>query len=145
MYLGADHRGLKLKNEILKWLAEWEEEVIDLGAKEFDPEDDYSEIAIKLAEKVASEKGRGILVCGSGVGVSIAANKVKGIRAGLCTSKKQTRLAREDDDINVLCLSGDLIDVEENKEIVKTFLETPFSSQEKDIRRIKRIKGYEET
>ncbi len=142
--LAADHRGIRLKNEIISWLKDWEEEYIDLGPAEFDPEDDYSQIAINLGIKVKEERARGILVCGSGVGMSIAANKVDEIRAGLCTSKKQTKLAREDDDINVLCLSADLVGLEKNKEIVKTFIETVFCPEERYVRRINRIKEYEQ-
>lgn len=142
--VGADHRGLKLKNEIVEWLKDWGESCADLGPNEFDPDDDYSQIAINLGLKVRQEKAKGVLVCGSGVGVSIAANKVDGIRAGLCTSKKQARLAREDDDINVLCLSAELVDREENKKIIKTFINTVFSSEERHIRRINRIKEYEQ-
>ncbi|MCL4384119.1 RpiB/LacA/LacB family sugar-phosphate isomerase [Patescibacteria group bacterium] len=143
VYVGADHRGYQLKSQVALQLGEWEYEVKDVGAKIYDPEDDFSEIAFKLAEKVAQEKGRGILICGSGIGVAIAANKVPGIRAGLCMNEKQAQLARTDDDINILCLSADLCDEELNMAIIRTFLETTFSSEERFIRRIKKIKTYE--
>ena len=145
IYVDADHRGFKLKNKIVECLREWEYEVTDLGRDICDEDDDYSEIAIKLAEKVTKDKTKGILICGSGVGVSIAANKVDGARAALCTSEKQARLSRVDDDANILCLSADLVDEEINLEIAKTFLETVFSSEEKHIRRINKIKEYERT
>jgi ribose 5-phosphate isomerase B len=143
IYIGADHRGFRLKEEIDKWLDSQQYEYRDLGAKEYDKEDDFPEISIKLAEKVAIEGARGILICGSGVGAGIAANKVKGIRAGLCTSEKQAKAARNDDDINVLCMSADLVSVEDNIKIVSVFLATMFSSEEKFIRRINQIKTYE--
>jgi ribose 5-phosphate isomerase B len=143
IYIGADHRGLRLKEEIKKWMESQQYEFRDLGAKEYDKDDDYPDIAIKLAETVAIESARGILVCGSGAGASVAANKVRGIRAGLSTSEKQAKAARNDDDINVLCLSADSVSVEDNLKIVSVFLATLFSSEERFIRRINKIKDYE--
>lgn len=144
VYIGSDHRGWQQKETAKNWLREKGENVIDLGAEKYEPEDDYTKIAIELAEKVAREKASGILWCGSGVGVCVAANKIKGVRAALCTSVKQAQLARSDDDANVLCLSADLVTVEENQKIIEMFLETVFSSEEKHIRRIKLISNYEE-
>jgi ribose 5-phosphate isomerase B len=143
IYIGADHRGFRLKEEIKKWLENQQYEYRDLGAKEYEKEDDFTDISIKLAETVATEGARGILICGSGAGTSIAADKVKGIRAGLCTSEKQVKAARNDDDINVLCISADLVSVEDNIKIVSVFLATMFSSEERYIRRINKIKTYE--
>lgn len=143
IYIGADHRGFRLKEEIKKWLESQHYEFRDLGAKEYEKEDDYPDVSIKLAETVAVEGAKGILVCGSGAGASIAANKVKGVRAGLCTLEKQAKAGRNDDDINVLCLSADMISVEENIKIVSVFLGTMFSSEERYIRRINKIKQYE--
>ncbi len=143
IYIGADHRGYRLKEEIKKWLEAEQYEFRDVGAKEYDKDDDYPDIAIKLSETVAIEGAKGILVCGSGAGASVAANKVKGIRAGLCTSEKQAKAARNDDDINILCLSADSISVEDNIKIVAVFLATSFSSEERHIRRINTIKEYE--
>jgi len=143
IYIGADHRGYRLKEEIKKWLETEHYEHRDLGAKEYDKNDDFPEISIKLAETVAIEGAKGILICGSGAGASIAANKIKGIRAGLCTSEKQAKAAKNDDDINVLCISADLVSVEDNIKIVSVFLATMFSSEERHIRRINQIKTYE--
>jgi ribose 5-phosphate isomerase B len=145
IYIGADHRGFILKETLKEDLRSKGYYVTDLGGKSADSGDDYTDIAIKLGEKVVLEKALGILICGSGVGVSIAANKVYGIRAALCTSVKQARLAREDDDANVLCLSGDLIDEEVAREISGVFIETVFSSEERHIRRIQKINQYETT
>ena len=143
IYVGSDHRGLNLKNKVVEFLREQEYKAKDLGAIKYNEEDDYSDVAIKLAEIVVKENTKGILICGSGVGVCISANKVDGARAALCTSEKQARLARTDDDANILCLSTDLVDEETNFKIVETFLETVFASEERFIRRINKIKKYE--
>lgn len=143
IYIGADHRGFRLKEEVAKWLLENHYEFRDLGATEYDKDDDYPDIAIKLGETITQDKGRGVLICGSGAGASITANKVRGVRAGLCTSEKQAKAARNDDDVNVLCLSADAVSVEDNLKIVAVFLGTLFSSEERHIRRINKIKEYE--
>jgi len=145
IYVGSDHRGFYLKNKVVKFLREKEYQVKDLGPTKYNKEDDYSDIAIKLAEKVVQENTKGILICESGVGVCISANKVDGARAALCTIEKQARLARMDDDANILCLSAELVEEETNLEIVKSFLETVFASEERFIRRINKIKKYEKT
>ena len=143
IYIGADHRGFKLKEKIGQYLDnlgyDWE----DAGNRKYDQEDDYSDFGIRAAEKTAENEGKGIVVCGSGVGICVAANKVKGIRAGLITSKKQAEAARKDDDINMLCLSADNLSDEENLEIVKVFLETEFLGEEKHVRRVSKISDYE--
>jgi ribose 5-phosphate isomerase B len=143
IYIAADHRGFRLKEDLKKWLETELYEFRDLGAAEYNREDDYPEIAIKLGETVVQDQGRGILICGSGAGASIAINKVVGIRAGLCTSVKQAIAARTDDNINVLCLSADWVSSEDNQKIVENFLNTLFSSEERHLRRINQIKDYE--
>lgn len=143
IFLGADHRGFNLKEKIKQWLRDRGEDFIDCGSEGYDRDDDYPDIGFKVAEKVVAENGKGILVCGSGVGVCIAANKVKGVRAGLCLLAKQARAGRNDDDMNVLCLNADMVPEEDNLEIIETFLETVFGSEEKYIRRINKIKKYE--
>ena len=143
IYVGADHRGFNFKKKLVDFLRELNYEVKDLGLKVYDQGDDYNEISVELAEKVVRENTKGVLLCGSGVGVCVAANKVLGVRAALCTSQKQARLAREDSDANILCLATDLVNEEDNLEIAKTFLETIFSSDERFIRRINKIKEYE--
>jgi ribose 5-phosphate isomerase B len=145
VYIGADHRGYQTKGALKEALRASGYNLVDLGNEKYNSEDDYTNIGIKVAEKVALENGKGILICGSGVGVCIIANKANGIRAALCLSEKQARLSREDDDANILCLSADLIDCETNLNIAKTFLETFFSSEERHIRRIKKIEKYETT
>ena len=144
VYLGADHRGFELKNKIVLELREKGWTVTDLTPKK-DLDDDYTDISIKLGEKIVLEKALGILMCGSGAGVTVAVNKVKGVRAALAMTKKQARKIREDDDINVLCLAADFVNDDDNIEIVKNFLETTFMAEERFIRRINEIKEYENT
>jgi len=143
IYVGADHRGLSFKKKIVEFLRDEEYKVKDMGPLKYNEDDDYTDISIKLAETVVRENTKGILICGSGVGVCVAANKVDNVRAALCTSEKQARMAREDSDANILCLSADLIDEETNFKIIKTFLETVFACEERFIRRINKIKKYE--
>lgn len=143
IYIAADHRGFRLKEELKKWLEVELYEFRDLGPTEYDREDDYPTIAIKLGETIVADNGRGILICGSGAGASIAANKVVGVRAGLCTSVKQAASARNDDNINILCLSADWVSADDNQKIVASFLNILFSTEERYIRRINQIKDYE--
>lgn len=145
IFVGADHRGFGLKEKIKKELIAMGENVTDCGSKSYDKDDDYSEISIQLAEKMVANKGIGILICGSGIGISIAANKVKGVRAALCLNKQQAQMAREHNDANILCLAVDMADENLNLKIVKIFLETLFSSEERHIRRLQVIKKYEDS
>ena len=145
VYLGADHKGYRLKNIIREWMNAAGLNCTDLGNKEYNVDDDYTDIAILLAEKIVSERTKGILICGSGVGVCVAANKVKGVRAGMGINERQVRIAREDDDINVLCLAAEAVGEEENQKMIKVFLETVFVPSERHMRRINKIKKYETT
>ena len=142
IYIGADHGGVILKDKIIEKLRDEEWKVIDLTGK-YDPEDDYPDIAIKVGEKVVMEKALGILVCKSGAGVCVAANKVDGARAAMAINSKQARKAREDDDINILCLSANYVSDDENMEIIEAFLGAVFMTEERFIRRINKIKKYE--
>ncbi len=144
VYIGSDHGGFRLKDKLIEELRQDDWIVTDLSTK-YNPDDDYPDIAFSLGEKVILEKAMGILICRSGVGVCIAANKVKGVRAAMAINLKQTRKSREDDDANIICLSADYLSDEENIEIVKEFLNSVFFSEERFIRRIKKIKKYETT
>lgn len=149
VYIGADHRGFQLKEEIKMWLIENKISVKDMGAFEYDPQDDYPIYAEKVAKRVAEDLDknlytRGIVICGSGVGVDIVANKFKHIRSGLALNLKQVEEARKDDDINVLAISSDFVNEEEAKMFVKIFLKTPFSKKEKKIRRLSEIEKIED-
>jgi len=140
LYIGADHRGFNLKEEIKDFLKKEKIEFIDLGNSKYDQEDDYSDFAEKVALKVsASDKNQGILICGSGVGMSIAANKFKGIRAGLCFSAQMAKEAKKAIDINVLCLSADFTNAATAKLIVREWIEAAFKKEPRYLRRIKKI------
>ncbi|KKP93484.1 MAG: hypothetical protein UR98_C0004G0020 [Parcubacteria group bacterium GW2011_GWA1_36_12] len=144
IYLAADHKGFQLKEKIKQWLIKWGYDHEDLGAFELDPNDDYPVYAKKVAESIVEIEDRGILVCGSGVGVDEVANKFDGIRSGLAISKEQIQSARNDDNINVLALASDFISEDEAKEIVKTFLDTEFADEERFNRRLKEVGDIEE-
>lgn len=144
VYIGTDHRGFNLKNKIALNLREKGWVVTDLST-EYNPEDDYPDISIEVAQRVVKEKALGILICGSGAGVTIAANKVDEARAALAMDKKQARKIKEDDNVNVLCLTTDFVNDEDNLEIAKEFLEAIFMTEERFIRRINKIKKYEAT
>ena len=148
VYIGADHRGYKLKEEIKTWLSENNYDQEDVGAFILDVNDDYPIFAQKVVSSVQSDiernqSVRGIVMCGSGVGVDIVANKFKHIRSGLAVNPEQIEKARLDDDINVLTIPADYIDDENAKLMVKLFLETPFSQEEKKKRRLLEIEKIE--
>ncbi len=144
IYIAADHRGFQLKEKIKKWLSESGYDHEDMGAFEIDPNDDYPVYAKKVAESMVEPEDRGILVCGSGVGVDEVANKFDGIRSGLAINKEQIYSARNDDNINVLALASDFTSEEEAKEIIKTFLDTEFADEERFNRRLKEVEEIEE-
>ena len=141
IYLGADHRGYSLKKEIKRFLEQEKTKFEDLGNLEYDEEDDYPDFAKKVAEKISSnsKKNRGILICGTGIGMSIAANKFKEIRAGLCLSGYMVKRAVEEDDINILCLAADITDAGTSEKIIKEWLKAKFKNKECYKRRLKKI------
>jgi ribose 5-phosphate isomerase B len=141
--LGADHGGLVLKNELAKRLAR-RFDIIDVGAWSFDPVDDYPDFAYLVTQEVASGRARrGILVCGSGVGATIAANKVPGIRACLCSDTYSAHQGVEHDDMNILCLGARVIGVELAVELAAAFLNAQFSGEERHRRRLRKIDSME--
>lgn len=138
--VGADHGGFQMKQELAQRLAASGHEIIDFGNKFYDAEDDYPDFAIPLARAVASgQVERGILICGSGVGASIAANKVVGVRAGLCYDDYSARQGVEDDDMNVLCLGGRTMGMEPVWDCARSFLGAKFSGAERHRRRLGKI------
>lgn len=144
IFIGADHRGFNLKEYLKKKLKETNLNFEDCGNLFYDSQDDYSDFAFKVGEKVSSEKNSlGILICGSGAGVCFAVNKVKGIRGALAFNPEMVKIMKEDDDINVLCLAADFVNKETAWEMIKTFLETKFKNEEKYIRRIKKVEKYQ--
>ncbi|MEM2916001.1 MAG: ribose 5-phosphate isomerase B [Candidatus Woesearchaeota archaeon] len=143
VHIGADHAGFKLKQELKKFLDHAGYRVVDEGAFELNPQDDYPVYAYKVAKAVSKGKGMGILICGSAEGVSIAANKVKGIRAVAVWTLCNARLSRQHNDANVLCLSGWELSLNHAKKIAKLWLETKFSGEERHKRRLEEIKRIE--
>jgi ribose 5-phosphate isomerase B len=143
IFVGGDHAGFFVK-EKLKKILEKNYEVFDVGPFKFDHDDDYPKYAIPVAQNVAKTKDSlGILICGSGIGVSIAANKVKGIRAAPILDVKSAKLAKEHGNNNVLCLSARETSFEKNKKILLTWLKTPFSNKPRHVRRLKEIVKFE--
>lgn len=141
--IGADHGGFLLKVRISEFLVALGHDVHDLGAKDEEPSD-YPDFALAVVQEILLGKAeRGILVCGSGVGASIAANKFPGIRAGLCHDTFSAHQGVEDDNINILCLGARVIGHELAKEIVKVWIAAKFSGAERHIRRLKKVEKIE--
>ena len=139
IYLAADHRGFEFKEKIKAWLGQKGNQVIDLGNDHYDPDDDYPDFARKLVERLTLDQDRGILFCGSGIGVDIAANRFSSIRCGLGFLPEQIKYGRQNDDINCLALPADFLSFEEVKKVIIVFLETEFDGKEEHRRRIGKI------
>jgi ribose 5-phosphate isomerase B len=136
--LASDHAGFELKEAAKNWL---DAELIDEGTHSTDSVD-YPDYAAKVARDIQEKKADyGVLVCGTGIGMSIAANRFKGVRAALCRSIEDARLAREHNDANVLVLGGRVTGMVEAKKIVETFFSTEFSGAERHCRRVKKFGG----
>lgn len=145
IYIGADHRGFALKEDIRKWLLENEHDVIDMGAFEYEPHDDYTLFAQKVGSMVKEDvHARGILLCGSGVGVDIVANKIDGIRASIGMQPNQVEAGRAHDNMNVLVLAADFLDQKQAKEMINSFLGTDFDNKASHKRRLTDITQLEE-
>lgn len=141
--IGSDHGGLTLKNAIVKHLEKQGHEVVDYGTYNYDS-CDYPDFGEKAARAVADgECERGIVVCTTGIGISIVANKIKGVRCALCTNTFLARMTREHNDANVLALGGAIVGEGMAMEIVDIFLNTPFSGEAKHQRRIDKITSIE--
>jgi len=143
IFIGSDHAGFRLKEVIKDYLLKGETDIEDVSSPEFDPTDDYPDYAISVAEKVVKNDGLGILICNSGVGMCIAANKVKGIRAVNAFNIDIAKKSRIHNDTNVLCLGQDFVEPELAKGIVRIWLETEFGSESRHLRRVKKIIDYE--
>lgn len=142
--LGADHGGFTLKNELVTRLRPTYE-ILDVGAHTLDPADDYPDFAAAVAQAVASGKTqRGILICGSGVGASIAANKIPGVRACLCHDTYSAHQGVEHDDMNILCLGARVIGLELAMELATAFLKARFSGEERHRRRLEKVLAIEQ-
>lgn len=142
VYIGADHRGFALKEQLKQQLSGYE--VVDVGAFSHEPQDDFVDFASAVAQKVATDnESRGILICGSGAGMCIAANKIAGIRCSVGHSVEEVRASRHDDDINVLALPADFVPASEAPKIIDAFLTTAFLPEERFVRRIAKITNLE--
>ena len=141
IFIGADHRGFELKDKIIDYLHEKNIRIEDLGSYEYQKEDDYPDFAKKVVEAVLQEPEErlGIVICGSGVGTSIVANRYKKIRCGVALNKEQVAHAREKDHINILSLASDYFDFDQATQLINAFIDTPLTSEAKYLRRIKKI------
>jgi ribose 5-phosphate isomerase B len=142
--IAADHGGFNLKGELVVWLKAQGHDVKDYGAFSLDPADDFPDFIIPLANGVrAGEVERGIAVCGSGVGASVAANKVKGVRAALIVDGFSAHQGVEDDDMNVICLGGRVIGNKMAEELVAAFIKAKFIGGERHRRRLEKVRRLE--
>ncbi len=142
IFIGADHQGFAFKNELTEELRRSGHEAIDEGDKQLKPEDDFPQFAGRVAramQKSGDASARGILLCGSGQGMAMAANRFRGIRASLCWDVRQAHLARNDDDSNVLCLPAGQLNKDKLESIVHVWLTTPFAEAPRYKRRIKEL------
>lgn len=150
IFVGSDHRGFELKNKLIEWLKSEGHEVEDCGNKIYDPNDDYADFAKVVALKIqpptsviqlptSNLQPLGILICGSGVGVNVAANRFKGIICALGFNPDQVKHARENDHINCLSIPSDYIDLEKAKTIITAFLTAQPKQDEKYLRRLKKL------
>lgn len=139
--IGSDHAGFELKQLLKKWLVKERHcEVMDVGALRKIPEDDYPDYAGKVARAVLEKKGRrGILICGSGVGASVAANKIKGIRAAICHDSYSAHQGVEHDDMNVLVLGSRVIGSALAQDLVANFLRAKFTKEPRHVRRLRKV------
>ncbi len=142
--IASDHAGLSLKRAIHPLVAQLGHEVLDLGAHADDPNDDYPDFALALGRAVASGRAeRGLLLCGSGIGASVAVNKVDGIRAGNCMDHYSAHQGVEHDDMNVLVLGGRVVGAAVAEEMVRAFLAARFTGEPRHQRRLQKVLAIE--
>jgi RpiB/LacA/LacB family sugar-phosphate isomerase len=142
--IGGDHAGFELKQNLVEFLRGLDHDVLDLGTYNTDPVD-YPDFAEAVATEVLGGRAeRGILICGSGVGASVAANKIPGIRAGLCHDTYSAHQGVEHDDMNVLVLGGRVIGVEMARELVRAFIGAGYTAEERHRRRLAKVKAIEQ-
>lgn len=142
IYIGADHRGYQLKEKIRNYLVRLGYEIKDVGAHHYAQRDDYPDFGKEVAKKVSRnpEKNKGILICGSGIGMDVLANKFKNVSSALVFHEKVAKTSREHNNANVLSLASDFLSEEKAKKIVKIWLEAKFSGVERHKRRLAKIK-----
>ena len=142
--VAADHGGFSLREVVITILSEKGYEVEDLGAYDVDLSDDYPDFALSVASSIQSGRAdRGIIICGSGIGATIVANKVTGIRAGTCHDTYSARQGVEHDDMNVICMGARVIGSEVAKEVVLAFVAATFSGEDRHMRRVEKVRKLE--
>jgi ribose 5-phosphate isomerase B len=143
--VGADHAGVPVNERVIAELRRLGHDVLDLGTHDANQADDYPDYAAAVARAVVSgDCERGLLICGSGVGVTVAANKFPGIRAGMCHDIYSAHQGVEHDDMNILCVGARVIGPELMLDLVRAFLAARFSGEERHLRRLEKIKQLEE-
>jgi ribose 5-phosphate isomerase B len=146
VYLGSDHAGYELKNHLVEWLKSAGHEPVDCGPHIYDAQDDYPPFCLRAAERTAADPDAlGIVIGGSGNGEQIAANKVEGVRAALAWSEETAALGRQHNDANVVAVGARMHALDEATKFVEIFLNTPFSGDERHVRRIDMLAAYETT
>lgn len=142
--IACDHGGFELKGEVIKLLESLGHEVADLGAHQYDAEDDYPDYARYVGQAIQHHQAqRGILICGSGVGACVTANKIKGVRAGLCHDTYSAGQCVEHDDVNVLCLGARIVGTALAAELVKAFVNARFTKEARHVRRLEKVNAIE--
>ena len=142
--IATDHGGFGLKEELVAHLREQGHEVVDVGAHSLNPGDDYPDFVIPLAHAVAEGKAeRGIAICGSGVGASVCANKIPGVRAGLIHDHFSAQQGVEDDHMNIICMGGRTVGPAVARDLVDTFLAAEYSQAERHLRRLAKVASLE--
>ena len=142
--IATDHGGFNLKEELVKQLREAGHEVVDFGAHRLNQGDDYPDYVVPLAEAVAAQKiDRGVAICGSGVGASVCANKIRGVRAALIHDHFSARQGVEDDHMNILCIGGRTVGPAVALDLVQTFLVAEFSQAPRHLRRLSKVASLE--
>lgn len=153
VYIGADHRGFTLKERLKPWLATRGYKVVDCGNAVYDKRDDYPDFSFAVAGSITEEgsetvagslpRAMGIVICGSGMGVTIAANKIRGARCSTGISVEEVKRGREDDDLNILAISADYTSENQVEDMIEVFLATPFTGDARHVRRLEKIKARE--
>jgi len=142
--IATDHGGFNLKEELVKQLREAGHEVVDFGAHRLNQGDDYPDYVVPLAEAVAARKvDRGVAICGSGVGASVCANKIRGVRAALIHDHFSAQQGVEDDHMNILCMGGRTVGAAVALDLVQTFLAAEFSQAQRHLRRLSKVASLE--
>jgi ribose 5-phosphate isomerase B len=142
--IGADHGGFPIKADLAALLKKLGHEVVDVGAHTLDSSDDYPDFARAVGQAVQrGEADRGIVICGSGVGACVAANKLRGIRAGVCHDTYSAHQGVEHDNMNVLCLGGRVVGIEVARELVQAYVAARFSGEERHARRVAKVMALE--